>query len=107
MTRAPSLETKLHDLRRQVDELNRALLALLERRGELVVEIAAVKEALAMTAFDPRREEEMLRELVRGARGPYQESELREIFTGVFRAGLAVQERARRPRSQRLPRRKG
>jgi chorismate mutase-like protein len=97
-------ERELEALRRRVDELNRALLEMIEQRGDVVVAIAGVKRALGRAAFDPWREEEMLRRLARTARGVYLEDELREIFTALFRASLALQERVRLARRPLLPR---
>ena len=95
----------LHALHQRINDLNSAILTLVKQRSEAVIAIAQVKEELGITAFDQRREEEMLRRVVRAAQGPYDEGELREIFTALFRASLALQQRARRPRAQRQRRR--
>lgn len=84
---------RLAELRSQVDRLNLELLALLQERGEVVLSIAEAKEELGREAFDPRREEEMLRTLVRQSEGPFGPGELRGIFRAIFRASLELQDR--------------
>ena len=51
----------LTDLRREMDETDRALLALFARRMALSGAIARVKQEAHLPVLDPRREEEKLR----------------------------------------------
>jgi 3-deoxy-7-phosphoheptulonate synthase/chorismate mutase len=88
---------RLAELRSRVDRINLELLALLQRRGEVVLSIAEVKRELGREGFDPRREEEMLRSLVRRSEGPFGPGELRGIFRAIFRASLELQDRCLRP----------
>jgi 3-deoxy-7-phosphoheptulonate synthase/chorismate mutase len=92
---------ELAELRRRVDRVNRDLLQLLEERAELVLAIAEVKQQLEIEAFDPRREEEMLRSLIRQARGPFGPAELRHIFGAIFRASLDLMDRSGYPARRR------
>jgi 3-deoxy-7-phosphoheptulonate synthase/chorismate mutase len=87
---------KLDELRNHVDNLNFRLLELLQERAGAVVEISRVKEDLGLEAYDPGREEEMLRRLTRSTSGPFGTAEVREVFQAIFRASLALQERERR-----------
>jgi 3-deoxy-7-phosphoheptulonate synthase/chorismate mutase len=82
-------------LRERIDAVNRRLLAVLEERAALVLEIAEHKAAQGVPSFDRRREEQMLRQVSLEARGPLSPEELREVFSAVFRASLALQERVR------------
>ena len=95
MNRADSPTRKLHEIRAEIDALNREILSCLERRAELVDAVADVKDELALEAHDPRREEEMLRRLVRDAQGPLAESDVRAIFAAIFRVGVDQQLRRR------------
>lgn len=83
----------LAELRSRVDRINHELLALLQKRGEVVLSIAEVKQELGREGFDPRREEEMLRSLGRQPGGPFGPGELRGIFRAIFRASLELQDR--------------
>ena len=56
---------ELTDLRREMDAIDRELLALFARRMALSGEIAGLKKAAALPVFDPAREEEKLRQAAR------------------------------------------
>jgi 3-deoxy-7-phosphoheptulonate synthase/chorismate mutase len=94
---------ELGELRRRIDGLNREILDLLQARGEVVLEIARFKQARGLDGYDARREEEMLRELVKSAVGPFGPPEVKEIFKAIFRASTDIQEQKRR-REQRVRR---
>ncbi|HEY7214386.1 MAG TPA: chorismate mutase [Thermoanaerobaculia bacterium] len=82
----------LAQLRDRIDVLNSRILALLQERAEVVIEIAEVKGALHLGPYDPRREEEMLQRLTAAPSGPIGTADIREIFTAIFRACLVIQE---------------
>jgi chorismate mutase len=91
---APVSAEDLAELRERIDLLNDGILALIQERAEVVLEIARVKNVLDLGAYDPRREEEMLRRLTAAASGPIGMADIREIFTAIFRACLVIQNRA-------------
>jgi 3-deoxy-7-phosphoheptulonate synthase / chorismate mutase len=86
------LETSLPDLRDRIDALNGRILALLQERAEIVLEVARVKQEQGLRGHDPKREEEMLRRLTAELSGPFGPAEIRAIFKAIFRASLAIQE---------------
>src|SRR5262245_34893462 len=92
-TASPS-EACLAELRDRIDVLNDRILALLQERAEVVLEIANVKKTLDLGAYDPRREERMLQRLTAAPSGPIGTADIREIFTAIFRACLVIQSRA-------------
>lgn len=83
----------LSDLREQIDSLNDQILALVQQRAEIVLEIARVKREQGLEGHDPRREEAMLQRLTEAATGPFGPAEVRAIFRAIFRASLAIQNR--------------
>lgn len=89
-------EPKLSALRSEIDLLNENILSLVQRRGEIVLEIAALKRAHGIDGYDAKREEDMLQSLTAAAKGPFRPSEIREIFKTIFRASLDIQDRDRR-----------
>ncbi|MFN8177841.1 MAG: bifunctional 3-deoxy-7-phosphoheptulonate synthase/chorismate mutase [bacterium] len=97
-------ERSLGSLRREIDRLNQEILALIQRRADLVLQIAALKRSTGLDGYDPSREEEMLERLTAVGGGAFAPSEIREIFTAIFRASLDIQDRERR-RSLRVTRR--
>jgi len=89
-------EDRLQELRDQIDALNGDILGLIQKRGEIVLEIAKLKRAQGLDGYDPSREDEMLEELYLTADAPYGAAEIREIFNAIFRASLEIQNRERR-----------
>ena len=86
---------RLRLLRERLDRLNRDLLQLVQQRGELMLEVAAVKDELGLDSYDPRREAEMVRELTASSTGPFSSEELAAIFRQVFAVSLELQRRTR------------
>lgn len=58
-------------------------------------QIARYKEEHGVAAYDPTREEAMLRDVLRESRGPFHVAEIRAIFSAIFRASLQLQQRER------------
>jgi len=85
----------LSDLRGEIDTLNLDILRLLQRRAEVVLEIAAIKRRENLDSYEPSREEEMLRTLAAAPSGPFGADEIREIFRAIFHASLDIQNRER------------
>ena len=88
-------QESLAALRGEIDEINEQLLALIQQRGELVLEIARVKRAGGLEGPDPEREADILRRLTAHAGGPFGASAIRDIFKAILRASLDIQEEAR------------
>ena len=85
-------ENRLQTLRQEVDCLNERILNLVQGRGELVLEIAKIKQAQGLAGYDPQRELEMLQRLTAAASGPFGPDEIKEIFKAIFRASLDIQD---------------
>ncbi len=89
------MDSALRRLRKRLDRVNRDLLSLVQERGELVLEVAVLKDDLGIDSYDPRREAEMLRELTAHGEGPFSSAELEAIFKALFAACLGLQRRCR------------
>src|SRR5262245_5350124 len=89
----PITEPRLTALRNEIDILNEKILALIQRRGDLVLQIAALKRSQGIDGYDAKREEDMLQSLTAATTGPFRPSEVREIFKAIFRASLDIQDR--------------
>ena len=96
-------QRRLSELRHEIDGVNAEILQLLQRRAQIVLEIAAVKRREGLDSYEPSREEEMLHALVSEPSGPFGPDEIKEIFKSIFRASLDIQnvERARKMRTRR------
>jgi chorismate mutase len=71
-------------LREQISDNDRALVAALNRRLELVSRLKRYKESRGLEFVDPDREEWMLRDLMRANRGPLSRDGLKEIYAEVL-----------------------
>ncbi|MCS6990121.1 MAG: chorismate mutase [Chloroherpetonaceae bacterium] len=76
-------EERLTDLRRQVDETDDAIVALLSKRFELSAQIAEVKTAVALPIHCPDRERSILDRL------PSEKH--RRIFAVILEVSRAIQ----------------
>lgn len=83
----------IDDLRAEVDAINRDLLTLLSRRGEVVAQIGRAKTLEGRPRhYDPAREEQQLRELERLNPGPFSHAAVKAIFKEIFKASLDLEE---------------
>ncbi|MBN3556461.1 bifunctional 3-deoxy-7-phosphoheptulonate synthase/chorismate mutase [Fictibacillus nanhaiensis] len=83
---------ELNTLRTELDEVNKELLALINKRGELVQRIGKIKSDQGMKKYDPVRERHMLDLVSSENEGPFETSTLHHLFKEIFKAGLELQE---------------
>jgi chorismate mutase/prephenate dehydrogenase len=81
---APTTDPVLAQLREQITDTDRALVATINKRLELVAQIKRYKAARGLPFLDPDREEWMLSYLARANRGPLSSQGLREIYVEVL-----------------------
>lgn len=82
----------LESLRTQVDELNLAILKLINERAEVIQEIGKIKEKQGVNRYDPLRERHMLNLLKEHNNGPLNQSVVDHIFKEIFKTALNLQE---------------
>jgi chorismate mutase/prephenate dehydratase len=83
--------TKKETIRQQIDDLDRELLALLNRRQSLAQEIGRVKNQEGRGTLDFQREEEVLAHLMHLNPGPLSQAALRNIFREIISAAREIQ----------------
>ena len=76
----------LQGLRLQIDAVDRELLALLNRRASLSLEVGRVKANTSGPVFRPQRERQILDNLASENSGPLPEEHLRSIWHEIFAA---------------------
>lgn len=81
----------LQDLRRRIDAVDRELLALLNRRSALSLEVGKVKANSSGPVFRPQRERQVLDNLARENSGPLPEEHLRAIWHEIFASSRSLQ----------------
>ncbi len=86
--RAASLE----ELRQSIDQIDEQVVALLNRRAELVIEIGKLKRQNSSSIYVPSRETEVFRRAVEASKGPLPASAVRAIFREIMSACIALEE---------------
>ncbi len=85
----------LEDLRHRIDQIDTALLALLNDRAALVHEVGVVKKAEGLQIYAPEREEKLLTTLVGKndkLAGRLPEKSIRAIYREIMSAALALED---------------
>jgi chorismate mutase len=83
MTREEAMAA-LATYRRQIDELDLQLLELLNRRTRVVESIGQIKQAIQLPVYEPRREEDVFRNVVENNNGPLAPDALKRIFERII-----------------------
>ena len=83
MNREAALD-KLTDFRRNIDRLDLQLLALLNERSRVVEKIGAVKQEFALPVYEPRREDEVFRNVLEHNSGPLPPEAVKRIFERII-----------------------
>lgn len=82
MTQDEALE-KLADCRRIIDEIDARLVALLNERTSVVETIGQIKQEFSIPIYEPKREDEVYRNIVASNQGPLPHDSIRRIFERV------------------------
>ncbi len=82
----------LKKLRKEIDQIDEEILKLLNRRAEVVLEIAEEKRKKNERFYVPHREHEILQRLTRLNKGPFPNDALRIIFREIISASLSLEE---------------
>ncbi len=75
----------LDGCRRQIDALDSELLRLLNQRAAIACEIASIKVALGLPAYDGNRERQVLARIAEMNTGPLDQQSVIDIFSGIIR----------------------
>jgi chorismate mutase-like protein len=76
-------QKSLADWRQEIDALDAELLRLLNRRAAIACEIAQVKVACGIAAYDPAREAQVLERITAQNAGPFEDESVRAIFHSI------------------------
>lgn len=87
--------TALTALRQRIDRIDDRLLALLNERAALAMQVAASKADAGRGVHVPEREKAVLRRLLAANAGPLKSADLRAIFTEVISASRGLEARLR------------
>ena len=85
--RAPTLTS----LRGDIDRIDKELVALLNRRAEIALQIGQVKHKQGLEVWSAAREDEVITRAVSASQGPLPEATLRLIFRELMSGSRALQ----------------
>jgi chorismate mutase len=70
--------------RKRIDEIDQQLVKLLNQRSRCAVEIGHLKKKLDLPAWQPEREAEILRNVVKANGGPLDDAAIRRLFERII-----------------------
>jgi chorismate mutase/prephenate dehydratase len=86
---------ELADLRKLIDQIDDELLGLLNKRAQLVSQVAELKERLQVPFYVPSRERAITERLAAANTGPFPTEAIRPVFQEIFSACLSLERTVR------------
>ncbi len=77
--------------RKRIDEIDQQLAMLLNERSQCAVEVGKIKKALRLAAWQPEREAEILRNVVKSNSGPLDDAAIRRLFERIIDEARALE----------------
>jgi chorismate mutase/prephenate dehydratase len=99
MTREEALKA-LAESRKAIDALDLQLLELLNRRTRVVEEIGRAKESIGLPVYEPKREEDVFRNVTDHNTGPLTTDAVKSIFERIIDEMRTLQRMRRQQRKQ-------
>jgi chorismate mutase/prephenate dehydratase len=85
-------ESELDKLRGKIDRIDDEILRCLNRRAEVVIEVARIKRGTKSRFYVPRREREIVERLRGGNEGPFPSAAIEPLFREIMSASLSLEE---------------
>ena len=82
---------ELEKLRRQIDEIDNEILNLLNKRANIVLDVAHIKRKKNAQYYSPEREREILERLTTLNKGPFPNETLKVIYREILSASLSLE----------------
>ena len=83
--------------RAEIDEVDRELLRLLNRRARLAAKVGRLKRAAGLPFSDPDREHTVLRQLQQANTGPLDQRAINKLFRRIIRESRRVETQLQEP----------
>lgn len=93
---AANLSGELADLRARIDQIDQAIVALLNERAEIALEIGRHKDATGRGVRDAAREQEVIEQVTSASAGLFPEPELVALYRRLIAATRKIQVEQRR-----------
>jgi chorismate mutase len=81
----------LAEWRKRIDEIDQQLVKLLNERSQCAVEVGKIKKVLRLAAWQPDREAEILRHVVKSNAGPLDDAAIRRLFERIIDEARALE----------------
>ena len=81
----------LEKLRKKIDELDKNIIAFLNERTRLALEVGKVKVAAGKEIYAPERESQIYQKIDREAKGPLPKESVKAIYREIMSASLALE----------------
>ena len=75
---------ELAECRRKIDALDMRLLELLNERTRIVEQIGRIKQHLSLPIYEPRREEDVFRNVTANNSGPLSSEAVKRVFERII-----------------------
>jgi len=82
---------KIQVIRKTIDEIDKKIVDLLNKRAQKILEIGKLKKRLKKSIYAPAREKEILAKLAQRNKGPLKNEALAAIYREVMSAALALE----------------
>jgi chorismate mutase-like protein len=92
----------LADCRKRIDALDVQILSLLNERTKVVEEIGRIKQALSLPIYEPKREDDVFRNVIESNQGPLPADAVKRLFERIIDEMRTLQ-RMRREGAGRSP----
>ena len=74
----------IDDWRDKIDAIDKKLVEMLNERARYADEIGKIKEQMGMEAYSPKREKEVLDNVIKHNKGPLNDLALRRLFERII-----------------------
>ncbi len=74
----------IEDWRNKIDETDKKLVELLNERAQYADEIGKIKQQFGLEAYSPKREKEVLENILKHNKGPLNDLALRRVFERII-----------------------
>ncbi|MGE5314443.1 MAG: chorismate mutase [Acidobacteriota bacterium] len=88
------MESTIDDWRIRIDDIDRRLVDLLNERAHCADEIGKIKEKLGLPAYSPKREQEVLDNIMKHNHGPLSDIALRRLFERIIDESRSLEREA-------------
>lgn len=70
--------------RKEIDDVDRRLVALLNERTRVVERVGDIKQQVALPVYDPKREEQVFQNIAAANQGPLPDAAIKRVFERII-----------------------